>query len=601
MATDRLNPTASRTSLTAWITDSRWFGPALVACVSLVYYFVYRFHFINMVDEGLLVNGAMRLLDGQQPVTEFWAYPPGRYAALAGAFKLLGIHLTSERYLLITLLVGRNVLIYLVARHLLPFSAAIMIALTIVLVPGLWHKVFYSLPLFAHLLALLCYIDKPTVRRAVYCGIVSGITLYFRQDVAVYSLIAAGFAFVSVQLIGHGRGHTPEHPAGFRRGLMVSMGHLFITMLAAFIATVPLILYYVPTADYGLLLNNLGPDPIRVADVVYQTVHLTPIWRLPRLITGGAGGWMNYRFYDGWFPWVFFIGTGVAVLVGLLTVWHWWRDREPDYRQTVKSATLLVWSMLAISRLVNLPSAGTCLIAGQAMMIVFTVLLVALWAWTGQNNSGVASGSGLALPGWPTPARWLLTITYTTVFALSWFWLVSLTAVPVARVSAGSISCMAGADTTLTLQRAELVLPGDEAADLANIVEQIRMRTREGQPMIAYRQAMFYFLADRPNATSYDNIIPPVALPHVAKAMAEVVSQTNPPALHVVDLSESWTRRVLESYPSDLRSALFTGYQPTYQFGNYVLLEPSPGSNAWDLMKPLWIKSNKRNRPSDDQ
>lgn len=593
MATDNLSPTAGHTSFGAWIAGSRWPGPGIVICVSLAYYFNYYLHFINLVDEGLLVNGAMRLLDGQQPITDFWAYPPGRYALIAGAFKLLGTHLTSERYLLIALLVIRNVLIYLVARRLLPFSIAIATALTLVLIPGPWHKVFYSLPLFAHLLLLLYYIDKPSAYRAIYCGVVSGITLYLRQDLAVFSLIAAGFTIVSVQLIGLNNGITQILPDGLRRRLLYSAGHISAVLLTALVVIIPLIYYYASTSDYEILISRLGPDSVLSANVVYQKFQLTPIWRLPQLLMGKSGGWMNYRFLDSWFPWVFIVGTGLVVLVGLYTVWHWWKVRELDTGKTIKCATLLVWSILAISRLINLPNTGTCLITGQSMMIAFAVLLVALWAWARQSNPDAVSRSGLALPDWPTSVRWLITIPCATVLLFSWFCLLSLTVVPVARVSAGSISCRVESNTPLMLERAELILPESQAADLHNVVEQIRIRSHKDQPIIAYRQAMFYFLADRPNATSFDNIIPPVALPDVAESMADVVGRTNPPVLHVIDLSESWTARILERYPDYLRSALFTDYKPAYRYGDYVLLESSPGSDGWDQMKPLWVHHNK--------
>lgn len=587
MATDISGPATGQVGIVGKITGAWWFGPGLIVCASLAYYLSYYLHFIDMVDEGLLVNGALRLLDGQQPVTEFWAYPPGRYALLAGAFKCLGIHLTSERYLLVALLVVRNVLVYLVARRLLPAVATITITLTLMLVPGPWHKVFYSLPLFAHLLLLLCYIDKPTTRRAAYCGAVSGLILYFRQDMAVYALLTVSFVIVAVRVVGLGSPGLLKNVTGLTHNLRV-LRHLATSAACAALVLIPAILYYAPNLDIELLINRLGSDPVRAAEVVYQKNNLTPIWRLPEMLAGSTGGWMNYRFLNAWFPWVLYLGLGVAVSVGLYTVWRWFRGQKIDTRRAVMYAALLAWSALSMVRQIKLPSAKTCFITGPGMMIVIVALLVTMWAWARRGGED-ESCRGLVLPDWPRAVRWLLTIPFTAVVLLTWSWLLLLALIPVPRVPAGSASCLFEANTPLVLQRAELVLPEAQANALRNVVEQIQLRTREDEPIFAYRQAMFYFLADRPNPTGFDNIVPPIVLPGIAREITEVVGHLNPPALQVLDLSESWTNAILNRYPDYLRTALFTDFETTYRFEDYVLLEPSPGSDAWEQIQPLWL------------
>jgi len=592
MRSDTVNPAPIRTGVAGKITGAWWLGPGLIACVSLVYYLTYHLHFIDLVDEGFLVNGALRVLDGQRPVTDFWAYPPGRYLLLAGAFKYLGTHLTTERYLLVTLLVLRNVLIYRVARRLLPTAAAVVVALTFMLVPGPWHKVFYSLPVFAHLFLLLCYIDKPTTRRAAYCGALSGLSLYLRQDIAVFSLLTLVFVVMAVRLVGT-KDTGLSRNAGLTHRVSV-LRHLAAAAGCAALVLIPAILYYAPACDFELLFRRLGTDPLRVADTVYQKSSLVPIRHLPNIVAGSTGGWMNYRFLNAWFPWVLYLGLGLAISVGLYTVWRWFRGEKIDTQRALKYAALLAWSALAMTRLVKLPSARTCLTAGQGMMIVIAVLLITMWAWARRDKEQETNRGGLVLPDWPKSLRWVLTIPFTLVVMLSWFWLLLLALIPVARVPTGSASCLFEADTPLSLPRAELVLPEPLALSLYHVVTQVQARTGAGQPIFAYRQAMFYFLADRPNATSFDNIMPPVALLHEAQTMAEAVVETHPPAIQIIDLSELWTAKVLERYPDFLRSALFTNYQPTYRFGDYLLLEPSPGSDAWEQIDPLWHRIERK-------
>ena len=599
MAADPSSTAGTHSSLHDRINAARWLGPSLVALFSLFYYLIFHRHFISMVDEGLFVNGALRVMHGEQPITDFWAYPPGRYFMLAGVFKCLGIHLTNERYMLIALLSARNVLIYLVARRLLPLSAAILSTLTLTLVPGYWHKVFYALPLFAHLYVLLIYLDKPTVLRAAICGIVSGVILYFRQDLAVFSVIATIFAVIAMQRVRPGSSTASGFATQLKRVVSVSIGHLSIVLATAFIVAVPLILYYAQTPDYNLLMDRLGTDTVQSANVVYEKVEWAPLSQLPRLILRGPGNWLNYRFMNAWSPWVLTFGAGLAVLIGLYTTWLWAWGKHPNAAGAVKYATLLVWSVLAMSRLINLPNMGSCLITGPGAMIVLAVVVVVLWRWARRGSQAVTDKFSLCLPAWPSLLRWFVAVPAITVIMFSWLLFLMLAVIPVARISAGSIACRVDSDTPVRLERADLVLPESQAKALKNVVEQIDLRAGEGQPIIAYRQAMFYFLADRPNATAYDNIIPPVVLPQVAEEMTEIVSRSNPPALHVIDLSELWTRRLLEQYPDDLRSALFTNYQPTYRFGDYVLLEPSPNANAWDLIQPLWIRPNHQTKTAN--
>ena len=71
--------------------------PILIVVSSLVYYFSFHLSFINYGDEGYLVNGALRVLEGQVPLSDFSSYPPGRYYVLAGLFLLFGVNLATER------------------------------------------------------------------------------------------------------------------------------------------------------------------------------------------------------------------------------------------------------------------------------------------------------------------------------------------------------------------------------------------------------------------------------------------------------------------------------------------------------------------------
>lgn len=58
----------------------------LIGIFSIIYYLLYYKYFKIDVDEGLLINGAMRVLSGELPLKDFHQYTLGRYYLLAAWF-----------------------------------------------------------------------------------------------------------------------------------------------------------------------------------------------------------------------------------------------------------------------------------------------------------------------------------------------------------------------------------------------------------------------------------------------------------------------------------------------------------------------------------
>lgn len=54
---------------------------------------------LNVYDEGIILVGAQRVLDGDVPYADFWSmYPPGPFYLLAGLFAIFGESVTVERW-----------------------------------------------------------------------------------------------------------------------------------------------------------------------------------------------------------------------------------------------------------------------------------------------------------------------------------------------------------------------------------------------------------------------------------------------------------------------------------------------------------------------
>jgi len=72
--------------------------PTLLWAIGVLYYFPLIRWPVGEYDEGLMVSGAARVLDGAIPYRDFWTiYAPGQFYALAGVFKLFGVSLLASR------------------------------------------------------------------------------------------------------------------------------------------------------------------------------------------------------------------------------------------------------------------------------------------------------------------------------------------------------------------------------------------------------------------------------------------------------------------------------------------------------------------------
>ena len=97
-------------------------------------------------DEGYMLGGVTRILDGQVPYRDFHhTYAPGRFYLVAALFRLFGEDLLVVRALWVVLRVAVVLLAWAAARRLLPRPEAAAVALMLIVAPGPWHKSFFHL------------------------------------------------------------------------------------------------------------------------------------------------------------------------------------------------------------------------------------------------------------------------------------------------------------------------------------------------------------------------------------------------------------------------------------------------------------------------
>src|SRR5690349_6006428 len=108
----RTTPDGSRDSA---VRDPLLYGVFLVALAAHAPFLRY---IVSLGDEGILLHGAVRILDGELLYRDFFAYlPPGGYWVVATWMKLFGPGFPSIRVLALLLLATIAALTYAVTRR----------------------------------------------------------------------------------------------------------------------------------------------------------------------------------------------------------------------------------------------------------------------------------------------------------------------------------------------------------------------------------------------------------------------------------------------------------------------------------------------------
>ncbi len=168
-----------------------------IAALGLAYYLSYFNFGINPSDEGYLCYGTHRVLEGQVPGADFHAYEPGRYWVLAPFFHLFGTDVVVERAVLLILRVIICLLAYRAARLFLPISLALLATLPTLLIPGPWHKSWFSLLMLTAYLVAQRTVRKPGRWLPFAGGLVVGIGTVFRLDIGLFSGVLVASSLVA--------------------------------------------------------------------------------------------------------------------------------------------------------------------------------------------------------------------------------------------------------------------------------------------------------------------------------------------------------------------------------------------------------------------
>src|SRR6476469_47918 len=94
--------------------------PCVVAFLQLAYFLIDINRHMNVHDEGVILYGTSRILNGDVPYRDFWmtGYGPGQFYVLAQLFQIFGPSIYVERLYDIAVRLAIGVVFYLIMRKM---------------------------------------------------------------------------------------------------------------------------------------------------------------------------------------------------------------------------------------------------------------------------------------------------------------------------------------------------------------------------------------------------------------------------------------------------------------------------------------------------
>src|ERR1035437_7913309 len=172
--------------------------------LSFLYLCLFR-HFTAMEpDEGILLQGAQRILAGQVPYRDFFSfYTPGSYYALALLFKIFGSSLPVARTALALAGAILSSITYLLARRVCSRSIALTLAAlaTLTTLPYRFlvlHNWDSTLWACLALYGAVRLLEMPSRKWAFALGLFTSLTVLFEQSKGAGLCLGLGMGFLAI-------------------------------------------------------------------------------------------------------------------------------------------------------------------------------------------------------------------------------------------------------------------------------------------------------------------------------------------------------------------------------------------------------------------
>jgi hypothetical protein len=490
---------------------------------------------LNVYDEGLILTGASRVVAGDVPYRDFWTiYSPGQFWLLATLFRLFGQSVMTARLYDTAV---RVALVWAIYAVTLRATASITAALLVGTILSFWLGTIgcYGYPVFPALLAatlgvllLLEFLRSSGLSMLLWCGVALGVTVLFRVDFGVYTGIALVGTLFFERMTAPSRG-----------GILPTASEAALLLGAASVVTAPALLYLLDAHALGAAWRDLIVFTLTVFPRFRRLPPPSPLSLLHPLSPS------LHRWVD-WF-W-FYPPIAVLAAAAFFSARAVWRRETTSTQVQASSIAATATSLLGILLLNQaaisfsedhaLPSV---ILALPAAAYLVCYPLATIW-----ERRITKLGSGVALT---IMSSWLLfhgakTMKVTPPWGC-YSYLERANCVALAPVQEAAIEYVQA-----VTDRFEPIFVGNSRHDLIYISD-----------------PSFYFLADRPVPTPYEELHPGQAT--TAAVQREIIGD-------LTSKSVRWL--VIADLPEEARAGsgvyllddfIRREYEPVAQFGLY--------------------------------
>jgi hypothetical protein len=530
---------------------------AIAAAAASLLYFLSYFRYGYMEDEGYLVEGVMRVLDGQVIYRDFHhTYAPGRFYLFALLFSVFGKNLLVVRATWAVLLAIKSGLAYWIARKLTSRPFALMLAILVTLLPGPWHKTLFSFSAYLLLLGMIVLVERPGTRSHFWIGVVTGLMVLLRQDVAGFAAIGILVMAVARHFGGMDRS---QHQSFWRQMVSYAVGVIVVIgpVLIAFQAAGAL-----GSMIRGILIEGMTDNrtnqlpfptlwPVSDFGQAYPaaTVLLKLLFYLAPLSFGVLAIYMIVRAIRR------ASGHGDLFLLGALVLavgcfnQSLWRSDFPHLYQSLQPAYLLIVGLqftkfsILKQRLKPVWARG---ILGAVILVGTPLLFCGPVYWVCGKLTDVNSFYGLRREG-----LYARSVEYT-----------------------GSALIRRGKTAQLPLKRAPLLVEEGRVEFLEYIGQYLDENTRPGDSILSVPGfQLVYFLFDRRNPTRYIHVRRSLGSPEEEQRFIQDVVDGNTDLILFTDMAIDGKReRRFQVYARNIHDWIMDNYEYDGAIGHLAFL-----------------------------
>src|SRR3989304_4626551 len=219
----------------------------LIFFLSLSYLLIFQNYGINLWDEGVLLNGSLRTLEGESVYVDFNGYPPGRYLLGAVLFKIFGINISAIRIAVAVMTAIAATMVYSVSLRLIPsYFLSIIPSILFLISPAVYYNRFYPIFTIFGIYVIFWYLEKENPFRSILLGVSAVLSMFFKLEIGIGIIINS----IALMLI------PPLHPPLYKggNGGVRAFKYFFITLS---IASIFLAFYYLRMIDmYAFLYDS---------------------------------------------------------------------------------------------------------------------------------------------------------------------------------------------------------------------------------------------------------------------------------------------------------------------------------------------------------